>query len=82
MHLHTCRVYYLTANGRRNGGNVSYILGYKQRFPKEAIKVEGTCCVRIYKRKGYRGDSQKLQKNYIGKSFQFRSLKWGVCNDL
>ena len=71
---------YLTDTGLSNGDDVYDMLGYRSRRPTRAIEVIGTCCVRIFKKKRYRGFSEKLPVGHFGTTFRFRSIKWGVCN--
>ena len=79
-----CRKY-LTRNTHVNGGNVIRPMGLKRLKNGQSssgVKVDGTCCVKIYSRKSYRGRSQKLQVTHDDNiNFShIRSMKFGVCS--
>ena len=79
-----CRKY-LTRNVRVNGGKVIRPMGLKRLKNARStlgVKVDGTCCVKIYKNKFYRGTSQKLLTGHDGHIdfSNIRSMKFGVCS--
>lgn len=75
---------WLTKNGRPGNGKVRKVLGFRSRARTSGpVKLDGNCCAKIYSRKRYRGTVQKLDVGHSGPiNFKFRSLKFGVCNDL
>ena len=76
---------HLTRSGTQYGGNLLRPMGVKKLFngrSTSGVKVRGNCCVKIYGRTFYRGQSQKLYVGYNGLPdfSNIRSLKFGVCS--
>ena len=70
---------------RRSRNNVIPGGFRKINFAKNVnrLGIDGTCCVKIYKRKRYRGESQFLELGFdnVPNFSTIRSIKYGFCNE-
>ena len=67
------------------GETVIRPMGFKKLKKGKSIsgvELTGTCCVRIFERRYFRGSSQKIEVGYNGPiNFNtLRSIKFGVCS--
>ena len=71
---------------RKSRNNVRKPRGFRKiDFAKNVnrIRIDGTCCIKIYKSKRYRGENQFLGRGFdnIPNFSTIRSFKYGFCNE-
>ena len=51
---------------------------------RSGVKVVGTCCVKIFEKRRYRGQIQKLPVGFdeVTDFSHIKSIKFGVCSDI